>query len=702
MRTIIRDLPTLLAHLPEWQGKKFAFDIESSGLSFRRDRLLGLALYFENGQAYYVVLEHTMPNGDGTACLQTFIDRKMLGYLASALFAQSDVVMVGHNAKFDMHFLHKNRVFVQGRLFDTLLAAQLLDENRKNGLKELAESMGFGYDKYSKLGVYSGYKKDEILGVPLEDAAEYAMNDVQATWTLYKRFAQELANERMERIFHEIWMPLLPVLQEMEARGIALNLDKVREIRAEYVEKIERLEKRIMQYGVEQILAHYSLDDIDKMPIYYRDNKVTEEDMERSYRRDDGVLVFERDGVEYPIITYEMIGKTKAYRPRYISFNTGSTDQMRELIYEWSGVNLDTDVPLERTKTGELSVDKQNIETMLFYDDDAPEFLQDVLDWRKASKFVSTYLDRFLADADPNDFNSITTNFNQAVGETGKGGTVTGRLSSNNPNLMNIPSRGVVGEQARSMFVARTGHKLIIADYSQMELRLLAHYSQDPVLLQAFAEKRDMHIVTATAPARMSYEELKALYDADDKWAKEMRSIGKTMNFALNYGMGPRKFRRFLLTMNKYEVTEQQAAEWIKNYNETYEATTEWKKNTAEEVGRYGYVTTIYGRRRRLPLAKSPVARIRERAKRQGVNAKIQGGCGDIICRVMIPLQAYLRSIGGSLLLQVHDELVMEVPEKYAEIAKPVVEHIMVDFVNPYLNVAMEATASIGDNWGAK
>lgn len=678
------------------RGEKFAADVETSGLSFRKDRLLGIALAFESGFSYYIVLEHTLPTWDGTTYVEKFIDSAELAYHLTPFFSQPDVVMVFHNAKFDLHFLHANGLFVQGRLFDTLLAAQLLDENRPNGLKDLAAGMDFKYEKYTNLGAYPGYSSKEILGVPLPVAAAYAMNDVDATWMLYERFREELANEEMQGVFNKTWMPLLPVLQQMEARGIALDLEKVRVIRGEYVQQSTELEKKIRALATHYILEHY---EPNQLPKYYLKEMATEDDLNNAYTRDDGVLVTERDGIQHPIITHEMIGKTKTFRPRIVSFNTGSSTQMQELIYTWSGVELPTEIDLKLNKTG-YSCDKDNIETIIFYaKEDAPEFLRWVLDWRKASKFITTYLDRFLADADPNDHNSISTSFNQAVGETGRGGTTTGRLSSSQPNLQNIPSRGIVGKEARSMFVSRPGHKLIVADYSQMELRMLAHYSLDPVLLQAFAEGRDMHIVTATAPARMSYEELKEKYDAGDPWAKEMRAVGKTMNFALNYGMGAVKFRRFLLVMNKYEVTEAEAAEWIREYNKTYEATTKWKERVKVFVGNHGYVKTIRGRKRRLPGVYSYDKGTREYAKRQGVNAVIQGSCGDVICEAMIPIQAFLLSIGGSLLLQVHDELVAEVPEQHAELAARVMERLMVDFINPILKCPMSADAHIGDNW---
>lgn len=692
--TNINDVRTLVA---KHRGQRFSADTETSGLSFRRDRLLGIALYFEDNSSYYIAIEHTMPRWDGTTYLETFLDIPELSFTLSPLFADTEQIVVMHNAKFDMHFLHKSGLYVRGRLFDTLLAAQLLDENRSNGLKELAASMGFVYGKFVDMKKYEGFGSKEILGVPLPQVARYAMNDVRATWMLYERFAQELADEQMQEVFNGIWMPLLPVLQEMEARGIALDLEKVRAIREQQVELRDRLERKLIQVGMDYIMKRYAPEDVPA--LFYKTHMATEEDMENSYKRDDGVLVTERDGLQHPIITHDMIGKTKAFRPRIVVFNIGSSKQKQALIFQWSGVEIPTEIPLKLTKTGEYSTDKDNIETLIFYaKGDPPEFLQDALDWAKADKFIGTYLDRFLADADPVD-NSITTSFNQAVGDSGKGGTKTGRLSSNSPNLMNIPSRGEIGDHARAMFIARPGYKLVVADYSQMELRMMAHYSQDPVLLQAFADGQDLHILTGASIPGITYEELKARYEEGEAEAKKLRGLGKTMNFALNYGMGPLKFKRFLLVNNKVEVSLEEAKQWIEQYNNLYAVATAWKEDVRRDVRRDGYIYTIAGRKRRLPGIYSDVKWMRAYAERQGVNAIIQGSCGDVICESMIHIQPFLRSIGGSLLLQVHDELVSEVPEQHVEMAKAGKELMMTGFINSKLRCPMVAEAKAGDSW---
>lgn len=698
-RHIIKTKEELRNLVPRWRDKEFVFDVETSGLSFRQDRLLGIALHFNDGNSYYVVIEHTEKNENNEVELRSFIDVNVAAFLLKPLFAQ-DVLMIAHNAKFDMHFLHKQQIFVQGKLFDTLLAAQLLDENRKNGLKDLSAAYGFGYAKFSDLAQYTEYSAKEILSVPLEDAAEYAMNDVVATYKLHKIFSKQLVEEGVEKVFLEIWMPLLRVLQKMEARGIALDLDKVRQIREEYLKVATVLEESITKVGLAKVAEHYGTVHFDKIPNYYKRN-ATEEELERAYIDDRGQLVYDVDEFAVPIFTHKQLGKTASFRPRTLTFKPSSSDQMQELIFKWTELEYPPEMPLKEAQSG-FSADRDNITTLLFYNyEKAPQYLKDILKYRKAKKFITTYLDRFLADADPNDENSITTSFNQAVGETAKGGTTTGRLSSNSPNLQNIPSRGEVGKQARSMFVARKGYKLIVADYSQMELRMLAHYSQDQVLLDAFEKNQDLHILTGASFAQMTYGELEALVKNEDPKGKELRQLGKTGNFALTYGMGARKFQRFLLVNNDYELHLEETASWIDRYNNMYFMSYDWKTRVWKFVDKHGFVATIEGRKRRLTEYRSNERWRRSRAQRQGVNAIIQGSCGDIICKAMPRIQDALEAFGGSLLLQVHDELVAEVPTEYAELCAHIMSTLMVQDINTKIICPMVAEAHIGDSWGA-
>jgi DNA polymerase-1 len=694
MRHTIKDVETLNNLMPTLQGRDFAFDVETTGTKFRKDRLLGLALTF-NDDHYYIVIEHTVEDWVGNTFLRQFIDRNDFANAVRGLFAQRDVVMVAHNAKFDLHFLTKLGLSVEGKLFDTMIAARLIDENRRLGLKELASLIGMELTEYSELPHYPGFGKKDILGVSLPNVAYYAMNDTEATWRLYEKFRVQLVEEKVEHAFRTIWMPLLVVLQQMEAAGIALDLDKVRELMVEYKAKAERHENMIVAAGREMLAEA----DPETLPSYYI-RTATAAEIEGIYEDMNGRLVTESDGHVLPV-NIPTGKRGQALKPRVLTFNLGSPKQLGDLVYKHLKVDTTKGIRLKTNDDGTFKVDKDNLETLNFYlGDDAPPILKEIVEWRKATKFISTYLERFLEDADPDDFNSITTNFNQA-GETDKGGTRTGRLSSNEPNLQNIPSRGEVGKASRSLFLAREGHALLVGDYAQMELRMLAHFSQDPDLAQAFVEEKDLHILTGAAFARLDYEELKARYDAGDREAWEFRQLGKTGNFALTYGMGPRKFQRYLIVNNQYEISIEEAGEWINQYNKMFPRANKWKDEVRAEVRRNGYVKTLAHCKRRLPDIHSQDQYVRFHAERQAINAIIQGSCGDVMGKVMPYVQAAIAPFGATLLLQVHDELVAEAPLEHAQTCTNIMQQLMMDVPNPKLRIPMKAEVHQGPSWGA-
>lgn len=676
-------------------GQNFAFDVETSGLSYLNDRLLGVALTFENGHSYYVVAEHTVPE-QNTIVEKKFMSTAELRTILQPLFDQ-DVLMVGHNAKFDLHFLDRMNVELRGRLADTLLAAKLLDENRDNDLKNLAATiLGAGYQKYQELAVYKGYKKSEILSVPLPEAAKYAMNDTEATFKLYWKFARQLTDEwhrdkNLVDVFNNLWMPLLFVLQKMEAKGIALDMDKVHELLESYSAERERLRKLVVQEGLSVLVDHYK-DNLHNLPAINM-RMATEEEISSSYRNLDDQLVTVVDDVEVPIITHDMMGKTERWHPRVLQFKTNSVPQLQDFVYVYTDIDVNTYIPLKKAKNGQYSVDKDNLETLVFYlGNDCPPFIKRVLEWRKVDKVITTYLNRFVKDADPTDHNALHTSFNQDVARTG-------RLSSSGPNLQNISARGDIGAEIRQCFIARPNHKLLVGDLSQAELRMLAHYSEDPLLVDAFLTGKDLHALTAAGNMNIGYDQFMEEYEAGNPEYIKQRRVGKTQNFGLLYGMGRYKFQRYLLTELGIEVTIDEAQVLIDKFAETYSGSTAWQWKVKRAVRRTGYVATISGRKRRLPDALSHNEYLRGRAERQAVNCIIQGSVGDIMAEGMIEVQAALAPYDGYLLLQVHDENVAEVPMRWAEEAKPVMEQAMVRKCNAYLRVPQYSEVGIGDNW---
>ncbi|WP_418736083.1 DNA polymerase, partial [Desulfovibrio sp.] len=276
----------------------------------------------------------------------------------------------------------------------------------------------------------------------------------------------------------------------------------------------------------------------------------------------------------------------------------------------------------------------------------------------------------------------IHTTFNQKA-------TATGRLSSSNPNLQNIPVRGPLGKRMRSCFIAGPGRLLVSADYSQVELRVLAHVSQDPALLEAFRNGEDIHARTAAL-----------VYDLPpDQVNPDQRRNAKTINFGLIYGMGAQKLAQEL------KISTTQAKDFIARYFERLQGLKEFYEGVEASARKHGFVTTLGGRRRLLPDINSASGQAAALARRQAINTVIQGSAADIIKLAMLAVarDEHLRELDARLLLQVHDELLLEVPADAAEEAGALVARLMQDVcpAGKELSVPLLVDWGTGHDWGA-
>lgn len=694
MQETITSLERLTELIPTWLGRDYAVDTETDGLDHYTNKLLGISLTFgDNEDSYYIVFEHNLEDWQGNPILVELIDRRKGMDVLRALFAQPHVIVAAHNAKFEMHQFANWDVWIEGRLYDTLLAAQLLDENRRNGLKELAPLVGMKYDKYQDRVRYKGYDRNAILGAPLAEVADYAMSDTLATWRLYKKFKDEMAGLPFERTFYDVWMPMLFTIFDMERAGITVDREKAKELLAEHTVITEQYEQDVRIEGL-KMLASMKPDEIPDLYL----TMMTPEQMSAMYEADDGYLRIDIDGVALPVVTHDMKGKTARWTPRVPQFKVSSDKQKIDLLFNHLHLDkVDLPFPLKTTNSGEISTDKDNIQTLIFAHQPPPPVLTSLQEWGKSEKFVNTYL-RTLIER-PDKQGRIHASFNQAVSDAGTGGTATGRLSSADPNLQNQPSQGEVGKQCRSLFIAGEGMTLLVSDYENLELRILGHYSQDETIVKAFAEGLDLHSLTASNQNDIDYQTFVDEVANGNEDFKAMRRVGKVSNFGLAYGMGPIKFQRYLLVNADTHVTVEQAAQLIAGYNETYKGSMEWKQRVYKWAHQLGYVKTLAGRYRRLPELNSRVRYEVMRAERQAVNAIIQGSAADVIMEAMPPLHRALRAVGGRILLQVHDEIVAEVPKDVADIGIKIMDSLMVDLANKKLRVPLAAHAHAAENW---
>ncbi|HEX9282326.1 MAG TPA: DNA polymerase I [Gemmatimonadales bacterium] len=354
------------------------------------------------------------------------------------------------------------------------------------------------------------------------------------------------------------------------------------------------------------------------------------------------------------------------YRAAGTQFNINSTPQLRQVLFEKHQLPV-----LKKTKTG-ASTDYDVLEQLAAMGHEVPRLL---IEYRELSKLKSTYVDALPGFINPHT-GRIHTSFNQT-------GAATGRLSSSDPNLQNIPVRTPRGETIRRAFVAPPGAVLLTADYSQIELRLLAHLSGDPAFVQAFERGGDIHRQTAAIIFGVP----------QDRVTPEMRARAKTINFATIYGQGPFALSRQL------GITQDEAKEFIKQYFTRFAGVRAWLDRTVAEAKERGYVETLFGRRRYIPELKDRNFNIRAFGERTATNSPLQGSAADLIKIAMVRIAGALRDRGlaARMILQVHDELVLEVPEEEQPVATELVKSHMERAAT--LRVPLVVSIGVGTNW---
>jgi DNA polymerase-1 len=423
--------------------------------------------------------------------------------------------------------------------------------------------------------------------------------DALAALAVREPLDRALAEAGLDRLFREIEMPLIPVLAEMEAAGVAIDREALAKLDVEFSAEMARLESEI-----------------------------------------------------YVDVGHE--------------FNLGSPKQLEQILFH--ELNLPKG---KRTKTG-YSTDASVLEELK----PAHPMIGKLLDWRLYSKLRSTYIEALPALVSDRD-GRLHTTFHQAV-------AATGRLSSSDPNLQNIPIRSDLGRRIRRAFVAGSPDlTLVAADYSQIELRIIAHVSGDEHLREAFARGADIHRETA---ARVLHKE-----PADV--THDERSMAKMVNFGLAYGMSD-----FGLS-SRAGISRAEAKEFIDNYFATYSGISYYMLHIKELARQQGWVSTLLGRRRSIPELSMSNPSLRGAGERMAINMPIQGTAADIIKIAMIRLPGRLRDAGlrARLLLQVHDELVLEVPRGEVEAVAPILRETMENALK--LDVPLTVDVKVGDDW---
>jgi len=352
-----------------------------------------------------------------------------------------------------------------------------------------------------------------------------------------------------------------------------------------------------------------------------------------------------------------------------MEFNINSPQQLGYILFE----KLQLPSQKKTSKTKRYSTDMKVLKKLSAFSHKMPKLL---LRYRSLSKLKSTYLDALVKMVNPIT-GRIHTSYNQTV-------TATGRLSSSDPNLQNIPIRGEEGREIRKGFVAEDGHYLVSADYSQVELRIFAHYSKDGAFMLAFKRGEDIHTRTASEILGVNTQSV----------TPDMRRIAKAINFGIIYGMGPKKLS------DEIGIDLKTSKDYIDTFYERYQGVARYREQVIEEARKNGYVSTLFNRRRYLPDIMHGNRVISAEAERMAINTPIQGTAADLIKKAMISIHRRLKDEGfqSKMLLQVHDELVFEVPEDEVDAVVPLIREEMVGAY--VLEVPLVVDISKGRNWG--
>ncbi|GMU88018.1 MAG: DNA polymerase I [Chlorobiota bacterium] len=582
------------------QHDEFVFDTETDSLNIFRARIAGASFAVKEGEAFFVAIEPEVVQQDMFAPVaQDRLPLSEFKRIFSPLFADPTKRKICQNGKYDIAILRTAGIPVKGFYFDTMVASYVIDPDKKHGMDDLAGTW-LNY-KPIPLSSLIGQKKDpsRMFDVDLKALANYACEDADVTFRLYKKLKQKLSDEGLERLAYEIEFPLVEVLEDIERNGVKIDSDMLRQLSQD-------LELMMMETA-RQI--------------------------------------------------YSVAGE---------EFNINSPLQMQKILYDKLKLTAG-----KKTKTG-YSTDAQTLESLK----GEHEIIEMILNFRQLSKLKSTYADSLPTLIEPVT-GKVHTSFNQTVASTG-------RLSSNDPNLQNIPIRTDMGKEIRKAFVASSPDNVILSlDYSQIELRIMASICGDEYLTKAFIDGEDIHRSTAALVFRVDPSEV----------TPDMRRKAKEVNFGILYGIGA-----FGLKI-RLGIAQNHAKEIIDTYFGTFSRVKEFMDSSIAHAREKGYAETLTGRRRYLPNINSKNFAVKQFEERVAINMPIQGTAADMIKLAMISVDKALKDgkFRTKMILQVHDELLFDAPKDELETVTPLIKKLMESALP--LNVPVVVDSGFGPNW---
>jgi DNA polymerase-1 len=572
--------------------KVFAYDTETTSVDAIDANLVGASFSFQVGEAYYVPLAHSQ---------KTEISYDEYYEIIGPILRDKAIGKVGHNIKYDYVVMRPHDEMGLGPIvFDTMVAAFLINPiGRAQSLSQLAyNELGISMIEIEELIGTKGKNQQTFDMIDIKQASQYAAEDADITWRLYKKLEKQLDSiGELASLARQMEWPLIQVLGDMEYQGVELDSEFLNKLSIQYHLEIDKLRASIWGLAGEE-------------------------------------------------------------------FNISSPAQLQVVLFE--KLKIDSK-GLKKTKTG-ISTAASELEKLR----GKHKIVDMMFEYRELTKLTSTYVDALPKLVKPN--SRIHTSYNQTIAQTG-------RLSSTNPNLQNIPTRTETGREIRKAFVASKGNILVSADYSQIELRLAAALADDKPMIKAFVEGADIHTLTSAEMFGIKPEDV----------TPEQRYAAKAINFGVLYGMNTHG----LSVATGFDYA--QSKDFIDRYFELRKGVAQYIASVKKFAHDEGYTETIFGRRRPCPDVSSNNYLVRAAAERAAVNMPLQGTAADMMKLAMISIHKKLPS-GAKLILQIHDELIVECRKDQE---KAVIEIISREMIAVHkFAVPIEVGVKIGTSWG--
>ena len=589
--------------MEEWineaeEAGELVIDTETSSLDAHQADLVGISLSTKIGKACYIPIAHKF---DG--CLDKNIVIKKL----KPLLEDKSVKKIGQNIKFDFIVLYKQGIKMNS-MEDTMLMSYVLDAGKNRHNMDTLSEIHLQHKTISfKEIVGTGKKEINFSDVELDKAMEYAAEDADITYRLYKIFNKNLKLEKLTNIYEIFEKPLIEILAFMEIEGIKVDNKFLKVLSEKFEKKINKIEKEVFKISKKE-------------------------------------------------------------------FNIASPKQLGEIIYNELKI-----AALKKTKKGSFATNAGVLEDLAFK---GHKFPQLVLDWRQVSKLKNTYSDALPEHINPST-KRVHTSFLLAA-------TTTGRLASSDPNLQNIPIKSEDGKDIRKAFISEKGFTLISADYNQIEMRILADLADVKELKKAFKNNEDIHTLTASQVFNIDIK----------KVDQDMRRKAKAINFGIIYGISQYGLAK------QINVSNHEANEFLEAYFAKFPEIKVYMDDTIKFCRKSGYVNNVFGRRSHFNGINDKNFNVRNFQERAAINAPIQGSASEIMRLAMIRIDQKFKEMKNNkskILLQIHDELIFEVPEKEAKNITKIIKEEMTSVTNSDLHafsIPLTVDINTGDNWG--